>query len=146
MKIRILFCLLTLGLTVAPGLRAQDAKKDDQTELGAKMEKISGAFRKLRGALPDATKNDDSLAQVAIIKENATAALKLKPAKLADVPAADQAKFVADYQAEMNKLLDSINQLEAALKAGKNDDAQKIYQQMGQIQKDGHAEFRKKKQ
>jgi soluble cytochrome b562 len=146
MKIRILLCLLTLGLAVVPGLRAQDAKKDDQTELGAKMEKISGAFRKLRGALADATKNDDSLAQVAIIKENATAALKLKPAKLADIPDADQAKFIADYQAEMNKLLDSVNQLEAALKAGKNDDAQKIYQQMGQIQKEGHTEFRKKKQ
>jgi cytochrome c556 len=146
MKIRILFCLLTLGLTVVPGLRAQDAKKDDTTELGDHMNKISGAFRKLRGALPDATKNDDSLAQVAIIKENATAALKLKPAKLADVPDADQAKFIADYQAEMNKLLDSVNQLEAALKAGKNDDAQKIYAQMGQIQKDGHAAFRKKKQ
>src|SRR5476651_336611 len=104
MKIRILLCTLTLALAVAPGLRAQDAKKDDTTELGSHMQKMSGALRKLRTSLPDATKNDDSLAQAAIIKDNATAALELKPAKLADVPDADQAKFVADYQAEMNKL------------------------------------------
>ena len=46
-------------------------------------------------------------------KENATAALSLKPMKLADIPEADQAKFLADYQAELKKLAtDSVHFIE----------------------------------
>jgi soluble cytochrome b562 len=144
MKIRILLCFLTMALAIVPGLRAED-QKDDTTELGSHMQKMSSAFRKLRTMLPDATKNDDSLAQVAIIKDNATAALDLKPAKLASIPDADQAKFVADYQAEIKKLLAALDKLTAALKAGDNDGAQKVYAEIGQIQKDGHGEFKAKK-
>jgi soluble cytochrome b562 len=139
MKIRTLLCLLTLGLAIVPGLRAQD----QDTELQGKMQKINGAFRKLRNQVGDATKNDDSLAQVAIIKENATAALSLKPMKLADIPEADQAKFIADYQAEMKKLIAAVGQLEDALKAGKNDDAKTIFASLGAIQKEGHTAFKK---
>ncbi len=144
MKIRILLCSLAMALAVVPGLRAQDAK-DDTTELGGHMQKMNAALRKLRTQLPDATKNDDSLAQVAIIKDNATAALDLKPAKLASVPDADQAKFVADYQAQIKKLIGALDDLTAALKKGDNDGAQKIFAQIGQIEKEGHTEFRAKK-
>ncbi|MES1166505.1 MAG: cytochrome b562 [Pseudomonadota bacterium] len=139
MKIRTLLCLLTLGLAIVPGLRAED----QDTELQGKMQKINGAFRKLRTQVGDATKNDDSLAQVAIIKENATASLALKPMKLADIPEADQAKFIADYQAEMKKLIAAVGQLEDALKAGKNDDAKTIFASLGGIQKEGHTAFKK---
>ena len=107
------------------------------------MQKINGAFRKLRTQVTDATKNDDSIAQVAIIKENATASLKLTPMKAADVPAADQAKFVAEYQAEMKKFIEAVGKLEAALKAGKNDEAKTFFDALGGLQKEGHTEFKK---
>ena len=61
-----------------PVVNAQPPK-EDQTELGGHMEKINGAFRKLRTSVKDATKNADSLAQVAILKENAEASLKSSP-------------------------------------------------------------------
>lgn len=141
MKIRILLCSLTLALAVVPGLRAQD--KDQDTPLELKMQKMNTAFRKLRTQVSDSTKNEDSLAQVAILKENATAALQLTPKKAADIPAADQAKFVADYQAELKKLLGTIDQLDAALKAGNNEEAAKLYASLGAIQKEGHSEFKK---
>jgi cytochrome c556 len=151
MKIRTLLGLLALVITVAPSLSAQDTPaapkaapaKEDQTELGGKMEKIGGAFRKLRKQVADATKNDDSLAQVAIIRDNATAALKLKPAKAADLPAADQDKFVADFQAKIQVLLDEVDKLEAALKANDNDTAGKVLASMGMTEREGHKEFRK---
>ena len=69
MKIRLLFC--TLALAIAPGLLAQapgprgGGDREPQTELGGKMEKLNGAFRKLRKVDP-ATK----LAQIADPSKN----------------------------------------------------------------------------
>lgn len=138
MKIRILLCSLALTFSALPGLRAEDG----DTELQGKMQKMSENFRPLRNQLSDATKNADSLAKVATIKENATAALKLTPIKIAAMPAADQAKALEGYQAELKKLIGKLDELTAALKAGKNDDATKIYADLGAIQKEGHTEYK----
>jgi cytochrome c556 len=143
MKIRVLLCTLTLALAVSPGLRAQGGDdKEPQTELGGKMEKIGGAFRKLRNLVKDPTKSADALAQVAIIKENATAAAKLEPKLKETKPAADQAKFVADFQAKMKDFLADVGKLEDALKAGDNAAAQKLVDTLFSDEKDGHKAFR----
>ena len=67
MKIRL--TLLTVVFALAAGLVARAA--DAETELGGKMEKIGGAFRALRRQIADASKNADSLARVATIRQNA---------------------------------------------------------------------------
>src|SRR4051794_23641519 len=120
MKLRLLTLTLVSALVALPVLSAQDAPKkmapkEDQTELGDKMEKLNNAYRKLGRQVSDATKNEDSLAQVAIIKESAMAALKLEPAKKKELPEADQAKFVADYQAKMKEFNATVDKLQAAL-------------------------------
>jgi len=107
------------------------------------MEKMSGAFRALRRQIADASKNADSLAKVGVIRQNAEAALKLEPAKKSEVPAAGQAKFVADYKAEMKKFIDMCAKLEVALKANNNEEAAKICGAMGDAQKAGHKGFKK---
>lgn len=158
MKIRLLPLLVILGLAVAPGLRAQApapapaapaapaaGKDDDDTELGDKMDKVSSAYKKLRKLLPDATQNEAALKQVAIIHDAAVDALKLTPAKAADLPEADRAKFVSDFQAEMKKFIGKVDDLTAALKTNDNATAQKIFDDMGQQEKDDHKEFRKQK-
>ena len=71
--------------------------------------------------------------------------LKLDPAKKADIPADQQAKFVADYQAKMKAFIADVNKVEAALKAGNNDEAAKLLQSLKQDQDEGHKEFQKKK-
>jgi cytochrome c556 len=152
MKIRLLSLTLICALATVPGLRAQDdtpkkmAPKEPQTELGGKMEKISGAYRKLGRQIADATKNEDSLKQVAIIRENAEAALKLEPAWKAEKPADQQAKFVADYQTQMKKFIADVGKLEDALKAGNNEEAANVLKTLKTDQDDGHTDFRKKKQ
>jgi cytochrome c556 len=138
MKIRILLCALAFTASLIPGLRAEDG----DTELQGKMQKMSQAFRPLRAQLADATKNEDSLAKVATIKENATEALKLTPIKIAAMPAADQPKALEGFQAELKKLIAKLDDLTAALKAGKNDEATKIYADLGALQKEGHTEYK----
>jgi cytochrome c556 len=154
MKYRLCLLSLILGLAVTPALLAQDtaptagagaAMKDDSTPLGDEMNKLGRAFRKLRKLLPDPTKNPDSLAQVAIIREAAQESAKLTPAKTADLPEVDWAKFEAEFQSEIKKFLGLVDSLEAALKANDNTGAQKFFDEMAQEQKDAHKQFRKPK-
>lgn len=151
MKIRLPFLFFILGLSVAPALLAQDGPKgpppggdkEPETELGEKMEKVNGAFRKLRANAADATKNEDSLKQVAIIRANMADASKLEPAKKADIPAADQAKFLADYQAKLKEFVTELDKLEAALKAGNNEVAAAEVKTLGDMEKQDHKSFKK---
>ena len=143
MKLRLLTLTLVSALVALPVLRAQDAKKADQTELGDKMEKLNGAYRKLPKLVADAAQKDEALAQIAIIKASAQAALKLEPAKKAEVPAAEQAKFVADYQAKMKEFAATVDKLEAAVKAGDTAGATKIVDDMKTERNDAHKSFKK---
>jgi hypothetical protein len=151
MKIRLTILCLVCSLAALPVIRAQDdapkkmTPKEDQTPLGEQMEKISGAYRKLSRQITDATKNEDSLKQVAIIKDATAAALKLEPAKEKDLPDADQAKFVADYQAKMKDFIATVGKLEDALKANDNVTAAAIVKDMKTQEDSDHSDFRKKK-
>ncbi len=140
MKIRVLLFALACSLAVGPAVRAAD---EPETELGGKMEKMSSAFRALRRQITDASKNADSLAKVATIRQNAEAAIKLEPAKKVEIPAADQKKFVADYQADMKKFIELCGKLEAALKANNNEEAGTLLAAMGDAQKQGHKGYKK---
>jgi len=143
MKIRVILLSLFCAVATLPSIRAQDHNKDDETELGNRMDDMSSAVRKLKKQVGDATKNEDSLKLVATIRKNAEAASKEKPAWTADQPADKQAEFVAQYQKGMKDLLALIDKLEAALKAGDNAAAQQVLGDMGKAQKAGHKQFKK---
>lgn len=142
MKIRILLLSLICAVgTVPVALHAADK---EETELGNHMDKMSGAFRKLRKQVNDAAQNAESLKLVATIKEEAAASAKLEPAMKSEKPAAEQAKFVADYQAKMKEFNGKVAALEAALKANNNTEAAKLVDELAAAQKKGHGEFKKK--
>lgn len=147
MKIRLLFLTLICALASLPVLRAESAAPKaaatEDTELEKVMDRMNKAYGKVRRQVSDATKNADTLAQVAIMKETAEAALKLEPAMKADKPAEEQAKFVAAYQAKMKDTLAQIAKLEEALKAGNNEEAAKVFGVVRDMQKKGHTEFKR---
>ena len=151
MKLRfvvLLSSLLATGLSsslLAEATLAPATAQEDTTELGRKMSAISKAFKKLRSQAADPAKNDDSLALVASIRENATASLSLVPEKTADVPAAEQEKFKAEFVSKMKSLLVEVEKLEAAFQAGNNEEAKALLEVLGNAQKEAHKEFRKKK-
>jgi soluble cytochrome b562 len=149
----IIFVLLLAGPAVfaadeapatpdTPAAPVAPKEKKPETELTKQMDKMNGAFRKLRRQAGDATKNADSIEQVAILREFATASAKLEPAKAAAIPEADRKKWVADYQAKMGDMLKIIDRLDAAFKAGQNEEAVKIVADLGALQKEGHKEYR----
>jgi soluble cytochrome b562 len=151
MKLRsalLLSSLLVTGVTTSlfgEAAAAPVVAKEDTTELGDKMSAISKAFKKLRTQVGDATKNEDSLQLVASIRKNVVESLTLVPEKTADLPAADQTKFKTDFTAKMESLLGEVDKLESALKAGNNEEAKALLEVLGNAQKEGHKEFKKKK-
>lgn len=119
-------------------------KKEIETELSQQMDKMSKAFRALRRSVGDAAKNEESLRHVAAIKAAAAASAKLEPYKAGEVPAGDRSGMVSGYRGKMADFAAVVEQLEAALKAGRNDEAAKLVEQMGAMQKEGHREFKSK--
>ncbi|MGH7958359.1 MAG: cytochrome b562 [Opitutaceae bacterium] len=142
MKKRLLFLTAVFALAISPAVYAQD---EPETELGAKMEKISSAWRVTKRQVRDPAKNADTLTKLATVKENMTAALKLEPAIKSEKPAAEQAKFVADYQASMKGEIEKVDEIIALVKAGKNEEAAKLVGVVDQDQKDAHKKFKKAK-
>jgi soluble cytochrome b562 len=146
MKNRLLLLTAAFALAFAPALRAQDAKSDEpETELGAKMEKISSAWRIAKRKIANPAEKEDTLAKLAIVKENMVAATKLEPDLKKSKPAAEQAKFVADYQAKMKEEIKKIDEIIGLVKAGKHDEAAKLVGVVDQDQKDAHKQFKKQK-
>jgi cytochrome c556 len=151
MKKRLLIATTVLAFVCSPLVGADAAKpaaaksEEKHTELGDRMEKLNGAYRRLKRQVADATKNEGSLALVATIKKEAEASLAFKPEFTAEQPAANQAKFVESYKTEMKKMIEFVGKLEVALKAGKNDEAAKVIADLDAQQKSSHKEFRKPK-
>jgi hypothetical protein len=143
MKNRFLFLTAVIALAFGPAISAQAA--EPETELGGKMEKISSAWRVAKRQLPDSSKNADTLAKLAVVKENMEASLKLEPEIKKEKPAGEQAKFVADYQASMKAEIKKVDEMIALVKAGKNDEAAKLAGVIDQDQKDAHKQFKKAK-
>jgi soluble cytochrome b562 len=135
--------LFLATVALAPAASSHAASPDDQTELGARMEKLNAPWRKLRRQVADPAKNTASLELLAKIREAAKGAEQLTPAMAADLPADRRAKFQADYAAGMKKFADYLDALEAALKAGDNAAAAKVVAAIASHQREAHKAFRK---
>jgi soluble cytochrome b562 len=153
MKIKKLLLAVMLSLPFVLVVRAEEPKQESgkapkkehkaETELEGKMDEMGGAFRKLRGQIKDASKNAESIVLVQKMRAIATEAATLKPAKAEDLPEADRAKFIADYQKSMKAFAGTLAKLEAALQAGDNAAAAKLVEEIRSAQKEGHKEFKR---
>lgn len=143
---RFILIALLAALAPAPFVFAQEkaaARKEDHTELEERMEKINSSWRRLRRQVSDPAQNASSLELIGAIREAAKGTEKMTPAKIDEIPEADRAKFLADYAAGMKKFHAQLDTLEAALKAGRNDDAQKALAEIADHQKSSHKAFKK---
>ena len=130
----------------APGGSAAAKPKEEQpeTELHDRMENMETAYKKLRRQAADVAMNSDSLTQVATLREVAEAATRLEPLKATEIPAADRAKMIEGYKAKLGELRALIGKLEAAFKAGQNEEAVKLVKALHDLEKEGHKEYKSK--
>jgi hypothetical protein len=132
--------LLTLGAALALGLNTVTAKEED-TPLSKEMTGMNKSLRMLKRQVADPAKKADNLALVAKIKGHVDAALKLEPAKTKDVPAADKPAYIEKFKQELNDLKKTYDDLEAALKADKQDEAKKLFEKLSEQKEKGHKDF-----
>jgi soluble cytochrome b562 len=131
--------LLPLPTTLA---QAEGAKKE-ASALEERMDEINASWRRLRRQVADPAQNAASLELVAAIRKAARGTEDMTPTKLAEIPEAEQAKFLADYRAGMKKFFELLDGLETALQAGNNEGASKSLADIANLQKESHKAFKK---
>ena len=150
---KLVLSMIALALCLGPAtaLRAEDDKPKD---LAAHMEVINKNMKKLKKDVADSAKNESSAKLAGEACAAAAAAKEMVPAKAKEIPADKREKFVAEYKAMMENIPTYIERkqglqqpdylhpsLEAALKEGKNDEAQKLYDTLMGMKKTGHDKF-----
>jgi hypothetical protein len=89
----------------------------------------------------DASKKDENLQLLATIKKTLEESAKLEPAKTKDVPAGEKAAYIEKYKKELADLAKSYDDVEAAVKADKPDDAKKAFEKISEQKEKGHKDF-----
>lgn len=136
-KIATLLTAVALGASFA----AHTARAEEKTPLDLKMDIIAKSVKQLKNQVTDPNQQQSSIALVEAAKQAATEARALVPSKAASVPEADRPKFVTDFQAQIDVLIKAFATLDEALHAGKYDEAQKAFNELGGIKQQGHKQF-----
>jgi soluble cytochrome b562 len=144
--------LLSIGMSLTLGyLMAQTppagGPAQEKTVLAQNMQKINEARNALRdsGQLADASKNADSLAKVTTMRDAAIEAQKQQPAITATKSAEvgkTEAQFVSEYRTEIQKLIDALGEMQVALRANNNAEAERLFDVLGTIQRGAHPVYR----
>jgi len=138
--------ILSATDTPAPGASPSAGGGDEKkTELETRMERVGKAFRKLKKQVADPAQNASSLQLLATMQDALKEAVGLTPEKASDLPADQRAKFVDDYKAGIKGMQDEFSRLADALAAGRNGDAVKIVNEIAELEKKDHKEFRRPK-
>ena len=118
------------------------------TALESKMKSMKDSFRALKTAM-EAPVDTDKAKYIALatkLKDSAVAARELKPQKLAEIPADQQAGFLESYKKEMDKLISYADELSRSLGAGNWDAAKKNLASINEARREGHKEFMTEKE
>lgn len=141
MNRRVGLIVMCAALLAAPcGLRVAAAAAED-TELAKQMEEMQDHLKKLRRSLKSPEENAASLESLAKIQQATVAAKSETPAKAAQVPEAERAKFVAGYRKDMAALLEHLCKIEVALLDNDNAKAEDLFKEIKQIEDDGHEKY-----
>ena len=134
--------LLLAGLLVAaPFTATRFALAAEDTELAKQMEEMDDAQKSLRKSLKDPATNAASLETLTKLQQLTVTSKALTPAKAAQVPEGERAKFVAGYRKDMAGLLAAYAQIEVAILDGDNAKAEELFKGLKKIEDDGHEKY-----
>lgn len=113
------------------------------TALEGKMKSMKDSYRALKTAMEAPVDADKAkyLALAAKLKDSALAARDLKPQKLSEIPADQQAAFLQSFRQEIDKLVKLGDELTQSISAGDWDSAKKNLASINEARREGHKEF-----
>jgi soluble cytochrome b562 len=137
MKLHRLFATVLATAALAVPAFAED------TPLTEEMEKLSKVLKVIGRAAKEGNVPKEHAAKVDDAKKAVEAGLTMEPAKAKDVPAGEKEKFITDYKASMQETIKALDELKAAIEAGKTEDVNKALEKLNAQKKDGHKKFQK---
>ncbi len=132
--------LLTLAAVLSLGFHVNAADEED-TPLAKEMSAMNKSYRTLKKQIGDASKKDDNIALLEGMKKGLDKAATLEPIKTKDVKPADKAAYLAKYKDELVALGKTYDEIEAAVKADKPDEAKKLFDKVSDQKEKGHKDF-----
>ena len=131
------FVLLCAWLMPAATFSAEGKDSPLQTQ----MDGINHSLRTLKRQYTDPAQKTSSLALVAEMQKHAETARTLTPPKAAKGTAEEQAKYLDTFHKDLDKLLQEIAALKAAITADKIDVATAEIEKIGQLRDSSHKEL-----
>jgi hypothetical protein len=110
------------------------------------MEAMERAFKKLQSQVKERSQNESSLALVTQLQQYTLAAKSQVPDPVAKLSGEERAKQLAEFRMMMVGVLREELELEHHLLNNDNTKAAESLAALGQLQKDGHKEFRVKEE
>ncbi len=136
---KILFALAaSLLLPWSVTVQAADSQ---ETEITKSMERMASSSRTARRMAPNPANNARTTQSLETIRAQALEAKKHIPLRAAEIPEAARAKFVEEYQKQMDAFVEVVDKALAALKANDNPTVVALIAQMADLQEKGHKEF-----
>jgi len=115
---------------------------DADTPLEKQMQVLARGMKQLSLQITDPAKQQENVTLIESLKQAAATSKGLDPRKTATIPKAGQEKFLTGYRTLMDKLTDSFNRVEEAVKAGQYDQAKSALASVNSVKKEGHNEFK----
>jgi len=132
---------LILAITLVTSsqfLRAEEGN----SSLEHQMKILAKGTRQLSQQVNDPAQQQSSVGLIEDLKKAAQDSKSIDPRMAETVPAADKAKFLADYRAQMDKLSDAFTKIEEAVKAGQYAEAKSLLASVNSIKREGHEKFK----
>ena len=108
----------------------------------AHMRQINKNLRTLRGQYDQAALEAENVQLVETIRAHVKAAQQLEPLKTPQIPVDQRAAFLKDFRSTLGKVLDTLDQLEAALKQNDSASAKELILKLNDIKRAGHEKFK----
>ncbi len=144
MKLSLLSRYLFLSLVITFIAQVNcGAAEDEHTPLGEQMEQIGRAWRMVKRSAGDASKNAQTLAQVKKMQAAAKVSMEHTPDLLKDIPEADKASFLKNYNRGMKAFSAKLDKLATLLESGDNQAATALITEIDDQRKKAHEAFKR---
>jgi soluble cytochrome b562 len=142
-KRKIVACIIFIAFSIVLGciLWLPSVRHRELTPLQKKMEIIARNVGQLKSQVTVPTKRQSSIELVEAAQKAAEESRQLVPAKAVSIPESDRQKFIADYQAQIDVLIKDFATIDQALHDEKYDEAQKAFDDLKEIKREGHGKF-----
>ena len=120
----------------------QDPDKDEDTQLATYMKEINKTLRKMRTALKDADRTEESIGMVRRLEELALHAKLETPAKLGEMSDGESAQMLVAFQKQVCEMLGVFVQLELSLLDGDLEAAAALRKEANDLKSPAHKLFK----